>query len=271
MDMLVVIIMLVLFIFLMIFVFSTALLTPLIGKKNLIFVLSLGFIVGLVGGAFFIAPLYDDMPDMARSVFTFSTNSPEVININMSTDNDVNAFIENTKKLNGVKDVQCNQITIRTSTFNISDWKETMEKRIPILDSDVKEAHVSTNDTLVLILNKNNNPTQLVKNIDDWLALVGGMDVYTHLAEVSITVEPSQVDTVSAQLPKDRVAIANVTGPVEDQITTFKKNLPDRTSIVIICGLVGLFVGAIGLFIDSISQLWDKIRLWLELRKRKLK
>jgi len=54
MEMLVVIIMLVLFFFLMVFVLSTALLTPLIGKRNLIFVLSLGFIVGVVGGAFFI-------------------------------------------------------------------------------------------------------------------------------------------------------------------------------------------------------------------------
>ncbi len=271
MDMLVVIIMLILFIFLMVFVFSTALLTPLIGKRNLIFVLSLGFIVGLVGGAFFIAPLYDDMPDMARSVFTFSTQSPEVININMSTDSNVNAFIENTKKINGVKDVQCDKITLRTGTFNITDWQETMEKGIPTVESDVKEVQVPNNETIVLILNKNNNPTQLVKNIHDWLALVGGIAVLTNIAEVSITVDPSQVDSVSAQLPQDQVAVTNITGPVEDQINSFKKNLPDRTSIVIICGLIGLFVGAIGLFIDSISQLWDRTRLWLELRKRKLK
>jgi hypothetical protein len=269
MDVLVVIIMLVLFIFMMVFVFSTALLTPMIGKRNLIFVLSLGFIVGLVGGAFFIAPLYDDMPDMARSVFTVSTGSPEVIHINMSTDNDINAFIADTKKLNGVKDVQCIKITLRTTSFNITDWKETLEERIPVLEADVKEVQVPNNETIVLFLNQNNNPTQLVNNIDEWLKLVGGLEILTNIAELSITVDPAQVDTVSAQLPQDQVVINNVTGPVEDQINSFKKNLPDTTSIVLICGFIGLMVGAIGLFIDSISQMWDRIKLWLALRRKR--
>lgn len=271
MDMLVVIIMLVLFIFLMVFVFSTALLTPLIGKRNLIFVLSVGFIVGLVGGTFFIAPLYDDMPDMARSVFTFNSNSPEVININMSTDNDVNAFMDETRKLNGVKNVECKQITIRTAPFNITYWTDSLSQRIPVVDSDVKEVQVTTNDSFILVLNENNDPTQVVKNVDEWLDLVGGMEVYTHTAQISITVDASQVSAVSGQLPQDKVVIASISGPVEDQITAFKTNLPDRTAIVILCGFIGLLVGAVGLFIDSISQLWDKIRLWLELRKRKLK
>lgn len=271
MDTLIVIIMLVLFIFLMVFVFSTALLTPMIGKRNLLFVLSLGFIVGIVGGTFFIAPLYDDMPDMARAVFTFSSGSPEVINVNMSTDSNVNAFIEETKKLNGVKDVQCEKITMRITPFDDGDWKQTFEERIPVVDSDVKEVQIISNDSFVLILNENSDPTRLVKNIDDWLDLVGGMDVFTNTAEISITVEPSQVGSVTDQLPPDTVVVTNITGQVEDQITSFKKNLPDRTSIVLLCGLLGVIVGAVGLFIDSITQMWDKIRLWLELRRKKLK
>ena len=240
-----------------------------IGKRNLIFVLSLGFIVGLVGGAFFIAPLYNDMPDMARSVFTLSTGSPEIIHINMSTDNDVNAFMTSTKKLNGVKNVTCDRITLHTTSFNITDWKDTLGERIPALESDVKEVQVPNNETIVLILNQNNNPTQLVKNVDDWLKLVGGMDILTNTAELSITVDPAKVDTVSDQLPQDQVVVTNVTGSVEDQITSFKKNLPDVTSIVLICGFIGVLVGAVGLFIDSITQIWDKIRLWLALRRRK--
>lgn len=271
MDVLVVVIMLVLFIFLMVFVFSTALLTPLIGKRNLIFVLSLGFVVGLVGGAFFITPLYDDMPDMARALITVTSGSPEVITVNMSTTNDVNAFVEETKKLNGVKDVQCNKITIKTTPFNLDDWKGSMEKRLPVIDADIKEVQLPANDTIVVYLNNNSNPTRLVNNVNEWLGLVGGIVVVTHHAEVLITVEPSQVDAVSAQLPQDKVVVANVTGPVEDQITVFKKNLPDQTTIVILCGFIGLIVGAVGLFIDSIAQMWDKIRLWLSLRKRKLK
>lgn len=268
MDVLLVIIMLVLFIFLMVFVFSTALLTPLIGKKNLIFVLSLGFVVGLIGGAFFIAPLYDDMPDMARAVFTISSGSPQVITVNMSTTSDINAFVEETKKLDGVKDVNCDKITIKTSPFNLSDWKESIEQRLPVLDPNIKEAQIPSNDTMILYLNDNSNPTDLVKKVDEWLGMIGGIDIVNHLAEVSITVEPSQVDAVINQLPADEVVVDNISGDVEDQITAFKRNLPDPNGIIIICGFTGLIVGAIGLFIDSITQLWDKISLWFTLKYR---
>jgi len=263
--------MLVLFIFLMVFIFSTALLTPLIGKRNLIFVLSLGFIVGLIGGAFFIAPLYDDMPDMARAVFTISSGSPQVITVNMSTTSNVNAFVEETKKLNGVKDVNCDKITIKTSPFNLSDWKESIEQRLPVLDPNIKEAQIPSNDTMILYLNDNSNPTELVKKVDEWLGMIGGIDVVSNLAEVSITVEPSQVDAVINQLPTDEVVVDNISGDVEDQISAFKRNLPDPNGIIIICGFIGLIVGAIGLFIDSISQLWDKINLWLALKYRENK
>ena len=59
METLAVILMIALFVLVLVFIFSTALLTPLIGKKNLIFVILLGFTVGAVGGAFFIAPVFD--------------------------------------------------------------------------------------------------------------------------------------------------------------------------------------------------------------------
>lgn len=270
MDMLLTIIMLILFFFLMVFVFSTALLTPLIGKRNLIFVLFLGFVVGLVGGAFFIAPLYDDLPDIARSVFTYTTGNPETINVNMSTDSDVTAFIENTKKLNGVKDVQCKIITVRTFPFNTSDYQSNLEKGITVLESDVKSAHVISNETIILTLNPNNNPTQLVKNVKEWLAMFAGIEVLSNIAEISITVDPSQVEAVSAKLPQNEVVIANITGPVEDQIASLKKDFPDRTSIVVLCGFIGMVVGLIGLFIDSISQIWNKARIWFKIRREKL-
>ncbi|MGP8023720.1 MAG: hypothetical protein ACLPHE_06830, partial [Methanobacterium sp.] len=99
MDTVIVIVMLVLFIFLMVFVFSIALLTPIIGKKNLLFVLSIGFVVGLVGGGFLIAPLYNDVPDIARSIYTLNDGGTEIINVNISTQNNVDGFITDTEKL----------------------------------------------------------------------------------------------------------------------------------------------------------------------------
>lgn len=269
MDTLVVIVMLILFFFLMVFVFSTALLTPLIGKRNLIFVLSLGFIVGLVGGAFLIAPLYNDIPDMARSVYTVTSGGPEYINVNVTTTNDVSSFIANTKKIQGVKSVQASGIILRTTPFT-SDWTDSLQSRIPDTDPTIKTVKVIPNDTIILTVQNNTDPAQVAKRLNNWLLLVGSIDIISSIVEVTIEVDPSQVDSVSSKLPQDQVVIANVTGPVEDKVASLKTTLPNPTSIVILCGFIGLFTGLLGLFIDSIMQAAERMRKWLINRREKL-
>ena len=79
MDVLTIIIMLILFILAMIFIFSTALLTPYIGKKNFISVLMLGLVVGLVGGAFLLSPIVDDIPDFNRPIVEESVEGTDLM------------------------------------------------------------------------------------------------------------------------------------------------------------------------------------------------
>ena len=98
MDTLTVILMIGLFIFLLVFIFSAALLTPLIGKRNILFVIFLGFTVGAVGGAFFIAPAFDDIPLIASSVMTSTSSGTDLVDINVSTDINVSNFIQTTPK-----------------------------------------------------------------------------------------------------------------------------------------------------------------------------
>lgn len=269
MDTLVVIVMLILFFFLMVFVFSTALLTPLIGKRNLVFVLSLGFIVGVVGGAFLIAPLYNDIPDMARSVYTFTSGGPEYINVNVTTTNDVSTFMANTKKIDGVKNVQASGIILKTTPFT-PDWTDSLKSRIPDTDPSIKTVQVVPNDTIILTVQNNSDPAAVAKKLNNWLLLVGSIDIVSSIVEVNIEVDPSQVDSVSSKLPKDEVVITNVTGPVEDKVASLKSSLPNPASIVVLCGFIGLFTGLAGLFIDSIIQAWERVRKWLVSRKEKL-
>lgn len=267
MDTLVVIVMLVLFIFLMVFVFSTALLTPLIGKKNILFVLSLGFVVGLVGGGFLIAPIYDDFPDIARSVYTWNNCSgSEYINVNITTENNVAGFISDTKKLNGVKNVQSSGIILTTTPFG-SDWTDSLQSRIPDSQPGIVSAQVIPNDTIILTVQNNTDPSAIAKNLNQWLLLVDSIDIISSIVEVTIEVDPSQVDSVSAKLPKNEVVITNITGSVEDKVANLKQTLPDRNTIILLCGFIGLFIGFTGLFIDSIYQVWERIRDWLRSRR----
>ncbi len=251
----------------MVFVFSIALLTPLIGKKNLLFVLSIGFVVGLVGGGFLIAPLYNDIPDIARTIYTWNNGGgTETINVNISTQNNVESFINETQQLKGVNSVQSSDIFITTTPIS-SDWVDSLQTRIPESNPGITSAIIIPNNTIILTVQNNSDPSSITNNLGDWLNLVDNVTIITSNVMIAINVNSSQVESVSTNLPGNESVINNITGPVEDKIANLQKTLPDSNTIILFCGLFGLFVGLIGLSIDGIYQAWERIREWLRNRK----
>ncbi len=260
MDAITVIIMIIIFLFLLVFVFSTALLTPLIGKKNLLFVVVLGFVVGIVGGTFLIAPISDDIPDMARSVYQYTTgSSAEIISVDVSTNTNITNFIENTKQIEGVKSVQSNGITIKTATIS-DDWKATLKARIPTAVPNVNSVQIQDSNTIMLNVKNNSNPQDVIQKLKDWMMLVSGIDVKYSIVHVSIFVDAAQVDVVANKLPKDDVVITSIGGPLEEKIADLKSMIPNKFNIVIFCGFLGIIAGLAGLFVDSIISVLARIK-----------
>ncbi|OPX57437.1 MAG: hypothetical protein A4E25_02338 [Methanobacterium sp. PtaB.Bin024] len=253
METLFVFIMIILFFVLMAFIFSTALLTPLIGKKNFLFVVGLGFIVGLIGGAFFIAPVYDDLPDMVRGIYMSTSDEQEIITINISTDSDVNKAIEEVKQIPGVLSVKSGEITVKTTTIS-DDWKSSLESRMTTVNSNITSANIISNDTIMVQIKPGSDPTDVIKKLDDWMVLVSGVDIRFSIVEVQVVVDASQVDSVVEQLPQGEVVVTGISGPVENEIQTLKQSLPSNNNIILFCGLLGVIVGLVGMFIDSIIQ-----------------
>lgn len=260
MDAITVIIMIILFLFLLVFIFSTALLTPLIGKKNLLFVIVLGFVVGIVGGTFLIVPISDDIPDMARSVYQYTTgSSAEIIAVDVSTNTNINNFIENTKSIEGVKSVQSSGITIKTDTMS-EGWQTSLKSRIPTAVPNVTSVQIQDSNTLVLNVKNDSNPQEVIQKLKDWMMLVSGIDVKYSIVHVSIAVDAAKVDEVADKLPKDDVAIISINGPLEEKIVDLKNIIPNTFNIVIFCGFLGIIAGLAGLFVDSILSLLARIR-----------
>ncbi|MCK9150650.1 hypothetical protein [Methanobacterium alcaliphilum] len=259
MDTLVAIIMIILFVVLLVFVFSTALLTPIIGKKNLLFVIFMGFMVGVVGGAFFISPLYDDLPEMARSYYQISSNANETIGVDVSTNIDVNNFVKQVESMDGVLEVYSSGIIIRTDPF--SDRRKTLiEDRIPIVDANITSYEVYTNGTIVLNTKRGYNPITAINTLSDWLMLTGEINTKYSNVHVSIVAQASQVDNIIKTISKEEVVVTGVQGPVEEKIADLKTFLPSKTSIILFCGLIGLLTGLAGVFIDTIITFISDLR-----------
>lgn len=252
-----VIIMVILFLILLAFVFSTALLTPIIGKKNLLFVIVMGFIVGIVGGAFFISPIFDDIPNIAASFYQSTSNDVETINLNVSTNLDIDKFITDTRNLDGVKSVEVSDITVRTTQFSPA-WKNSLESRIIDTNKNITYAKITNNDTIEVQIGQA-NPKEVITKLEDWLMLVGAIDVKYSIIHVSLKVETSKLNSTMETVSKQAV-VTSVEGPTQDKISYIKSIMPDRSNLIILCGFIGVLTGLAGLFIDTLISIFGDIR-----------
>ena len=248
-----------LFIFLLVFIFSAALLTPLIGKRNILFVIFLGFTVGAVGGAFFIAPAFDDIPAIASSVMTSTSSGTDLVYINVSTDINISNFIQTTKQIDGVQGIQSNGITIKTDPMTNSS-QSFFVTRIPEEDSNVTSVVMPTNDTMIIQIKNNTDPQDTINSLQSWMMYISGMSISYSMVNVTMAVQSSKYTQVMAQLPKGEIVITKVSGPSVDNLQKVSSVMPSKSNIVIFCGFIGMITGLSGMFIDSILGVLQRIR-----------
>jgi transcriptional regulator of NAD metabolism len=259
MGTLVAIIMIILFLVLLAFVFSTALLTPIIGKKNLLFVLVVGFVVGFIGGAFFIAPVIDDIPNIARSAYQFTSTGSEIIKIDASTEVDVNKFIEQTKKIDGVKSVKSSDIFIKTSPFS-EQRKKFLEEHVTYSSPSIISTNIDGNDTIILKLKEGTDSRKIIQKLKDWLMLVGSITTKYSIIHITVSVEASKASSVIDEISKQKVVITSIQGPIEGKIKDLKEALPPESQVAYVCGLIGLLTALAGVFIDSILSFFNILK-----------
>ncbi len=258
METIAVIIMVILFLVLMVFVFSTALLTPIIGKRNLIFVILMGFVVGIIGGAFFISPVMDDIPGIASAFYQSTSTDLDTVYLDVPNSVDVNQFINTAKNTDGVENVSVTGITIKTSQF--SDlWKNTLGTRIPGSNSNITSVEIQGNDTINIQIQNGSDPQTTINKLDDWLLLIAGITTKYSAVHVTVQTEPAKTDQITDQLSQT-VVISSIGGPTQDKINSLKAILPNQSNVIILCGFIGMLVGLAGVFIDSILSIFDEIR-----------
>lgn len=250
MDILVTLLMLILFIVLLVFVFSVGLMTPVVGKRNIVFVIFIGFIVGAIGGIFFISPIYDDIPVMARNFYEATDSSLETAYVDLSHDVDIDDFIKDISGLEGVEDVKVEYIFLKTDNFT-SERGKLIERGIPIIDSNVTSCKADPQGTIICEV-KGGDPQATINRIHDWLILTG--EIYTRysLVHVSIETRANKLNILREYLSSKGIAIVFIKGPVEEKIEGLKAYMPPKSAVVVSCGFIGMLTGLAGIFIDSI-------------------
>ncbi|RAP53471.1 MAG: hypothetical protein BZ138_00855 [Methanosphaera sp. rholeuAM270] len=253
MDALTIIIMMVLFVLAMLFVFSTALLTPYIGKKNLISVILLGLVVGVAAGAFLLTPIANDMPDFTRKIVEESVNGEDVIELDLSTNGNLTQIINNISSINGVKKVDYDGITIKID----EEFDSDTEKRL------ITQAINNSNDQIINVIDEGNNTFFVeMSETSDPQGVLSSIyktfthETYTHLRytamQANVTVDANDVTRIMNQISENDVVILNVTGPTETQSAALNQIIPTGNNVLIFSGILGVVVAAAGFFVDSL-------------------
>ena len=67
----------------MVFAFSMGILSPYVGRKEIVSIILIGFVLGAIGGYFFIDPIYEESPYIIGNVQGLFTLDSEVIYLNI--------------------------------------------------------------------------------------------------------------------------------------------------------------------------------------------
>ncbi|BAW31254.1 MAG TPA: hypothetical protein PLO64_01705 [Methanothermobacter sp.] len=258
MDLIVTLIMIILFIILLVFVFSVGLMTPVVGKRNILFVIFIGFMVGVIGGTFFISPVYDDIPGIVRGFYEATSNAPETVYVDLSHDVDIKEFIGDVRSIEGVEDVKIEYILLKTDNFT-SERGELIEDGIPVVDSNVTYCKVDPGGTIICEV-KGGDPQATIDRISDWLILTSGIYTKYSIVHVSIDTHANKINNLREYLSSKGIAIAFIKGPTEEKIEGLKASMPPKSAVVASCGLIGILTGLAGIFIDSIMAFLSAIK-----------
>lgn len=253
------IILIILFIVLMIFVLSMALLTPIIGKRNFISVIVIGFIVGAIGGAFLLTPVYEDIPNMSRGFHQMFSSEPETIQVEVSTKMDLNKFISNLKKQDGVKNVKSSFIELKID--NLTDKQVgNIDDRLSILNPNFTNYTVHKNGSVFIEYKEGTNPTKAITELEEWLMYTSEITTRYSIVNIDVEVEASKVRDVQEYINKSHVVIKGVKGPVENKVKSIDNFLPPNYVMIIFSGLLGVIVGLVGIFLDEITRFLQRLK-----------
>jgi hypothetical protein len=266
MDLLTTFIYLALFIIAMVFVFSMAIIIPFIGRNDIILVIVMGLIIGGIGGAFLINPIYDEIPEVAGAFTKLIDPNHEVLKIEISSENDVEGSLNKIKQVKGFKSLKKTGFVMYTTPFPESR-KDFIE--IYLKGENFTNFSINNSSGEIDIVSEKNINTEEVNKISDWLMYTGAITTKYSLTYIDVNVDANDVEKASSQLIKENIAVKSVDGPVQRAITNTRNGMVDVSYVFLITAFIGALVALAGAYFDIVLDQVKKVKIYFKNRKNK--
>jgi hypothetical protein len=242
----------------MLVVFSMGMLTKLIGKKEIILVIVSSFIIGSLGGMFFLHPIYESMPGIMGTFESFNSENEETLYLEVSSIKLQN-LKNNLSNVEGVKSFDVTGIT-----FNL--WKltdeevESIDSRLGNVNENYTSWNVSNNGKVDIKIKNGSDPLKTLKSFSDWFENVYGDGITYGEVNIVVVVKSSEVQNVKDILLADNIVPIETSGPVEDTINKTQSNMLDFTEFTILSGVFGIIIVIIGIYFDNVVIFYRKVK-----------
>lgn len=254
----------ILFIFLLVFIFSMAILSPYLEKKDIGGILLIAFIIGAVGGLFFISPIYEDFPEFISEVDAIVTGQDQYINIDISSQYGLNTseIINKTRSTQGVDKVVPTKVSLVTGNFS-SSYVQYMTTSIEDninQSSNIENVTIDSENGIINATVKNSSDPQLV--VDDIRELlIESYDITPSSTVIRLQagVSPLDIDTVTEDLRNQSVPVSTVEGSIANNTKKAESQQLPIWMVSVICGLIGIATALLGIFADTIYNNWKRM------------
>ena len=267
MDIITTIIYIVLFIIMMVFVFSIGMLKQYMPKREVLLVLGVAFLIGAIGGAFFLQPIYQELPEVVSTVEKNMPNNEETLYLDLSSSVDTDELRSDLSKIDGFKSFDETSISIPMWTFNQREH-DYFDSIVGNIDSNYKDYNV-TSDKINIVLEDNYTASQALKKFSDWYKLVYGETISYAQIQAVLVVDSSKLDDFEQALLDKGIVASRIDGPVQESMDNANDTMMSNLEFTGFCGLIGVVVAVIGIYMDSVVPAYRRFRKFLKTKRKR--
>ena len=268
MDIITTIIYIILFIIMMLFVFSIGMLRPFMNKKEISLVLVVAFFIGILGGAFFLSPIYSDMPEIASSVERIIPSNEETLYLDVSSATDLNKLKNDLSQIDGFKSFEETGVTISLWKFSDKEY-EYFNYVVGNIDSHFTNYTVNQTTGTIYIALDNYSSSEALKVFADWYKLVFGGPISYAQVHAKLVVSSSSLNQVEDLLLNKGIVASSIDGPVQNTVDITNSSMLSNNEFVIVSGIFGVVVGLIGIYFDSFVVGFRRFKRFLRTKRKR--
>ncbi|WP_299526243.1 hypothetical protein [uncultured Methanobrevibacter sp.] len=263
MDILIAIVYIILFLILMVFVFSIGMLKPFMPKKEIALVLVVAFIIGSIGGAFFLEPLYQEFPAFAGEFEKNVPGNEETLYLDLSSATNIGDLKQNLSQIDGFKSFNETGITFFMWSFNDQELAYFNDV-IGNIDSHYGNYTVDPSGKININLEPGYNSNSALQSFSNWYKLVYGDSIAYAQIHAKLVVSSSSLDKFENALLERGIVANHIDGPVQNVINQTNSSMLSYNQFVAVSGVVGVIVSIIGIYFDNVIVGWRKFKKFIK-------